>query len=48
MATLAKPMTDLAASRPVSPLAIVALFSLVGLTISLLLVRYGVDIATGM
>ncbi|WP_426442387.1 hypothetical protein [Bradyrhizobium genosp. P] len=48
MIALSKPATALATSRPVSPLAIVVLFSLVGLAISLACARYGVDLAIGM
>ncbi|WP_426442524.1 hypothetical protein [Bradyrhizobium genosp. P] len=48
MISLSKPATDLAASRPVSTLAIVTLFSLVGLAISLAFARYGIDVAIGM
>lgn len=37
-----------ASGSPVSTLAIVTLFSIVGLVVSLALARYGIDIATGM
>ncbi|WP_426442423.1 hypothetical protein [Bradyrhizobium genosp. P] len=48
MTALSKPTTDFATPRPVSTLAIVSLFSLVGLAISLAFARYGIDIAVGM
>ncbi|WP_426435398.1 hypothetical protein [Bradyrhizobium genosp. P] len=44
MISLSKPATD----RPVSTFAIVTLFSLVGLAISLAFARYGIDVAIGM
>jgi hypothetical protein len=34
--------------RPVSSLAVVTMFSLVGLFLSLVLVRYGFDLAIGL
>ncbi|QIG96792.1 MULTISPECIES: hypothetical protein [unclassified Bradyrhizobium] len=48
MFSLSKPATDLDASRPVSTLATVTLFSVIGLVLSLALARYGIDITASM
>ena len=49
MVALSKPVTALqTARRPISGLAVVALFSLFGLVLSIALARSGIDIAAGM
>ncbi len=49
MDALSKPITDLGAARyPISNLAVVTLFSLLGLVLPFALARYGIKIATGM
>jgi hypothetical protein len=48
MTALSKPRTDLSASRPVPSLTIVALFSLVGLVLSMGFAYYCIDIALGL
>ncbi|MHC2257149.1 MULTISPECIES: hypothetical protein [Bradyrhizobium] len=49
MVALSKPVTDLRAThRPMSSLAVVTLFSLFGLVLSIALARYGIDIGAGL
>lgn len=49
MVALSKPVAALqAARRPISGFAVVALFSLFGLVLSIALARHGIDIAAGM
>lgn len=49
MVALSKPVAEVHSSRrPISSLAIVAAFSLVGLVLSLALARHGIDISAGM
>lgn len=49
MVALSKAITDVRASRrPISSLALVTLFSIVGLVVSMALARHGIDIAAGM
>jgi hypothetical protein len=45
MTAIAKTASEAQPSPPVSSLAIVTIFSLVGLVLSLILVHYGVDLA---